>query len=146
MEHLAIMNKKLASISQIIKGKKTIESRWYKNRITPWNKINAGDIIFFKYSGEPVIAKATVKKILQFEKLNEKIFNEIVQKYSHQIKLKVKTYTEYYQNKNYCILIFLKDPIILRHQFNINKKGFGISSAWITVDSIDKIKIPLSYE
>ena len=39
MEHLAIMRKSWNLTNKILTGEKKIESRWYKNKYVPWNKI-----------------------------------------------------------------------------------------------------------
>ncbi len=141
MDHIAIMNKKVCSIDDIVNGNKKIESRWYKNRIAPWNKINIGDRVFFKYSGENFTAKAKILKVLQFEKLDNEVFNKIIYMYTDSILLNNRKYDEYYKSKNYCILVFLKDAQYIEKPFRISKKGFGISSAWLCVENINKIKI-----
>ena len=141
MNHIAIMKKSWKLIPKIISGEKTIESRWYKNRITPWNRIHAGDIIYFKNSVEPVIAKANVTKVLQFSNLNESSFNDIINKYARKIGLKNTDYNEYYQSKNYCILIFIENPQRLDEPFKIDKTGYGISSAWMCVNDMKSVKI-----
>lgn len=74
MNHIAIMKKSWELIPKIISGEKTIESRWYKNRIAPWDRISEGDTVYFKDSGEPVSAVATVSKVLQFDNLDGKQF------------------------------------------------------------------------
>ena len=66
MDHVAIMKKSWKLTDKIISGKKIIESRWYKNKYTPWDKIKRGDMVYFKNSGEPVAIKALVTKVLQF--------------------------------------------------------------------------------
>ena len=43
MEHLAIMKKSWNLTQKILTGERKIESRWYKNKHTPWNKIKSGD-------------------------------------------------------------------------------------------------------
>lgn len=45
-----------------------------------------------------------------------------------------------FKDKNYCLLIFLKNPREINY-FDISKKGFGAMSAWITVKNIKEIKI-----
>ena len=39
MEHLAIMRKSWNLTNKILTGEKKIESRWYKNKYAPWDKI-----------------------------------------------------------------------------------------------------------
>lgn len=141
MNHIAIMKKSWGLIAKIISGKKTIESRWYKNRIAPWDRISKGDTVYFKDPGEPVSAVATVSEVLQFDNLDGKQFSEIMAKYADDICLKTRQYNEYYQSKNYCILIFLTNPQKLEEPFNIDKSGYGISSAWMCIEDIRQVKI-----
>lgn len=143
MNHIAIMKKSWGLIPKIISGEKTVESRWYKNRISPWDKVQAGDVVYFKNSGEPVTAIANVSSVLQFSNLDKEQFENIIDKYAESICLKVREYDEYYQSKNYCILIFLSEAQKLKEPFNIDKKGYGISSAWLCVDDIKKILTPV---
>ncbi|MDP3918408.1 MAG: hypothetical protein Q8Q35_00695, partial [Nanoarchaeota archaeon] len=82
MDHLAIMNKSWKLIPKILNRDKTIESRWYKNKVTPWNNIQKGDTVYFKDSGEPVTAKAEVSKVLQFENYTETELKEIIRLYA----------------------------------------------------------------
>jgi len=142
MRHIAIMRKSWGLLPKILTGEKTVESRWYKNKYTPWNKIKQGDIVYFKDSGEPVSVKAGVSKVLQFENLNKNKRKGILDKYA-KTDLGVKELTpeikNYVFNKNYCILIFFKNPKKIK-PFNINKSGYGAMASWICVENISKIK------
>ncbi len=134
------MNRKWKLIPKILDGSKTIESRWYVNKIKPWNSIKEDDNIYFKNSGEPITVFAKVSKVLQFDNLNKEKFQEIMEKYADGIQLLTREYNEYYQSKHYCILIFLKD-VKKAEPFNVSKKGFGSACAWMCVDNIDSIRI-----
>lgn len=140
MNHIAIMKKSWGLIPKIVSGEKTIESRWYKNRVAPWDRIQIGDTVFFKNSGEAVTAVAIVSKVLQFSDLDKKQFNEIIGEYADQISLTNKDYNEYYQSKNYCILIFLENVRELEEPFTIDKAGYGSATAWMCVENLEKVK------
>lgn len=123
-------------------GQKKIESRWYSTRRAPWDKIKAGETIYFKDSGEPVTIKARVAKVLQFADLTPKKVKKILDKYGRDDgieKEKIPEFFARFKNKKYCLLIFLKNPIKIK-PFEIDKTGFGAMSAWITIDDIKKIK------
>jgi predicted transcriptional regulator len=139
MQHIAIMNKKEGLIDEILSRIKTIESRWYKNKVAPWNRINKNDVIYFKDSGGFVRAKADVSDVIQFDNLNEKKFYDIVKKYGNEINLKTREYVDYYKSKKYCILMRLVNPQAI-NPFKIDKKGFGSACAWICIDDVNKIK------
>jgi len=141
MDHLAIMKKSWRLLPKILSGEKTIESRWYKNRVSPWGKIEKEEIIYFKDSGDMVTVKAEVSNVLQFSGLNPAKIKEILTRYGEQdgIGEEISKYYKMFKDKNYCLLIFLKNPKKIT-PFDINKRGFGLMSAWIAVDNINRIK------
>lgn len=142
MEHIAIMKKSWGLTEKILTGDKKIESRWYQGKYRPWDRIKRGDTVYFKDSGEPVRIKAKVDKVMQFDALTTKTVKEILLKYGRDdgiAKDDVLKFFELFKNKRYCILIFLKNPVAV-NPFDIDKTGFGTMSAWITVDSISKIR------
>jgi len=135
------MNPKIGLIDKIISGMKKIESRWYKHKRAPWNKIAVGDIVYFKNSGKPVTASAEVERVMQFELDNENL-REIIEKYGGDGGISLNDRnpnSDYYKGKKYCILVFIKNPRKIT-PFNIDKKGFGAGSAWLFVEDINKIK------
>lgn len=141
MHHVAIMRKDWGLTEKILSGKKSIESRWYKNKSRPWDSISIGDTVFFKDSGSPVTLKATVRKVIQYCNLTPHMVRKILDKYAKRDGIDQKDVQKFYglfKDKKYCLLIFLQDPVSVR-PFNITKKGFGAMSAWITVDNIKQI-------
>lgn len=135
------MKKTWKLTQKILSGEKKIELRWYISKRAPWDKIKIGETIFFKDSGEPVTLKADVEKVLQFSDLTPDKVKEILEKYGNKIGIQNTAESfERNKNKNYCILIFLKNPQKVE-PFQISKKGFGMMSAWISVPKIDNIKI-----
>lgn len=143
MHHIAIMNKSWNLIPKIVSGEKSIESRWYQTKRAPWNKIHEGDTIFFKNSGEPIIAEAIVSEVMQFKICNIEDEESIIKKYGKEICLINKNPTTWGKIARYCILLRLKNPALIKEPFQINKKGFGIGAAWITIPDIKIIKIPI---
>lgn len=141
MEHLAIMKKSWRLTEKILSGQKKIESRWYSVKYRPWDNIKKGEIIYFKDSGEPVRIKAEVSNVVQFTDLTPNRVKEILDEYGKDDgieKEKIPEFFERFKDKKYCILIFLKNPTDI-DPFEINKKGFGNMSAWITVKSIKEV-------
>lgn len=142
MNHIAIMKKSWGLTEKILTGEKTVESRWYKAKHTPWNKVRAGDSIFFKDSGEPVTIRAKVTKVLQFDNLTSIKTEQILAKYgeadlaTNDIMPEIR---EYVLGKNYAIFVFF-DNVRKIQPFEIDKSGFGLQCAWITIDNINKIK------
>lgn len=143
MDHVAIMNKKWDLIPKILDGRKKIESRWSVNKCTPWKKVNAGDRIYFKNSGELVTATAIVEKVKSFDELNRSKILSILRKYGGEGGISIssidKTF-DWIKNKRYCTLIYLKNTKTVK-RFSIDKSGFGSGCAWITVGDINNIKL-----
>lgn len=140
MDHVAILAKKGNFLRKIISGEKSIESRWTIPKITPYKKILSGDIIYFKESGVPyVIAKARAGEILFFANLNHSKIEEILAEFGAAIGVD-KSYFEINKHKKYCTLVYLLDVEKIE-PFEINKKGYGTGCAWLTVESINKIKM-----
>lgn len=138
MEHVAIMKKSWGLLPKILSGEKKIESRWYLTKHAPWGRIQAGDIVYFKNSGEPVTLKATVNRVLQFENLTPAKIHEILRTYGKEDGIErgeTKKFFDLSKSKKYCILTFLSN-VQKVPPFNINKSGFGAMSAWITVSSL----------
>lgn len=107
-------------------GEKKIESRWYKYRRDPWNKIKLGEKVYFKDAGKPVTAMAEVERVEQFTVLEKaaKVFGD----------------KSWMRGKNYCVLIWLKNPKRIE-PFRINKAGFGSAVAWLCMENINKIRV-----
>jgi len=142
-DHVAIMKKSWGLIPKILDGTKTCESRWYKSRIVPWDRIHPGDTVYFKDSGEPVTAKATVSKVLQYKIKDNNHALEVMEKHAKKdlgLKRIPKGIKNYILDKNYAIFVFI-DSVKKVKQFKIDKTGFGSMSAWITVGDINKVKL-----
>ena len=143
MEHIAIMKKSWGLTQKILNGQKKIESRWYSVKYKPWDIIKKGETIYFKDSGDSVKLKAEVSKVIQFADLTPKKVKEILDEYGNDDGLekeKIPYFFKRFKNKKYCMLIFLKNPQKIE-PFQIDKTGFGSMSAWITLDSVSKIRV-----
>ena len=141
MDHLAIM-KNNGFLEKIESGEKTIESRWYKFKKTPYGIVKPLDQIYFKKSGKDITLTSKVSKVIQFENLNQVKIKEILSIYWKDIGIEKKMINEFYlsvKNKKYCVLMLLTSvkPIT---PFNIDKKGFGNMSAWISVENIKAVR------
>jgi len=142
MNHIAIMKKEWGLTEKILQGKKSIESRWYKSRRAPWDRIRKGDMVYFKNSGELVSIKAKVRKVMQFSNLTQPKVRRILDRYGAEDGIENKEKNKFYQifkNRKYCILMFLGNPQRTK-PFSVKKSGFGSMSAWISVPNIGMIK------
>ncbi len=140
MDHVAIMKKSWHLIPKILSGEKTIESRWYLTRRDPWDKIIEGDTVYFKNSGESVTVKTTVSKVIQFKNIKPQRIRQIVDDYGEKICLSDKEQSKQnFSQTKYCLLIFLRNVQQVL-PFEIDKTGFGMMSAWLSVTNINQIR------
>lgn len=147
MDHVAIMNPKMRSsskesgmIEKILSGEKTIESRWLKNHSAPWKKVSAGDAVYFKYAGKPIVAKADVHSVEYIKSIDADFLNNQLPLLAPPIGLDISTLRSVVEKKNCGVLINL-DHAETVAPFEIDKKRFGAMAAWITVDSIETIRL-----
>jgi ASC-1-like (ASCH) protein len=147
MHHIAIMKKSWGFTDKIVNGKKTIESRWYSTKHSPWDSVRRGDVVYFKNAGEPVSARADISDVVQFEVKNPKEVKNILERYGRRDGMSPKEITQFvtmFKDKKYCILMFLENAVTV-HPFDVDKRGFGAMAAWMTMSNIARIKIPLKH-
>lgn len=85
-KHLAIFRRPYLNL--ILDKQKTIESRFSKNKIAPYNKVQQGDVVLLKESGGLILGEFTVESVDYF--VNKDIGNESnswsdVRKYGKEI-------------------------------------------------------------
>ena len=110
MKHIAILRQPFFDL--ILRGEKTIESRWSMHRIAPYEKVNVGDIILLKETGKDVTAQAKVSKIEYFE-LTPMVVEKIRMQYGKQIGMQYFTNYDKILQKKFCTLIWLEDVKII---------------------------------
>jgi ASC-1-like (ASCH) protein len=143
MDHIAYMKKSWGFCDKILRGEKTIESRWYMARRAPWNRIGKGDIVYFKNTGEPVSLRARVRRVVQFDALTPTAVKNILSRYGSAIGIPQKDVPRFiamFRKKKYAILVFLRDPKLVR-PFEIKKSGFGAMASWISVERASTVAV-----
>ncbi len=137
------MKKSWGLIPKILNKTKVAESRWYRSRIAPWNRIKKRHNLYFKNSGEAITVKTKVTKVIQYEIPNNSKALKIMKKHAEKdlgFKKIPPEVLNYIRNKNYAIFIYF-DSVKEIKPFNVDKTGFGAMAAWITVNNINKIKL-----
>ncbi|MBI5421701.1 hypothetical protein HZA44_01030 [Candidatus Peregrinibacteria bacterium] len=144
MDHVAILKKSLGLMPKLRSGHKTIESRWYQSKRAPWGRIKANDTVYFKNSGEPVTLKAKVLSVISLSDLTPEKVGQLLSQYGSKIGIEaheIPTFFERLKDKQLCLLIFLDKPETVK-PFQIDKTGFGMMSAWLSVHDIQSITAP----
>lgn len=112
-------------LSLMMNGKKTIESRFSKKKIVPYNQINKEDIVFVKESSGKVIAYFDIDDIL-FLDLSKTNIQSIKMEYGNQLCVSNSFWIQK-NDSRYATLIFIKN-IYKIPPFNIEKRGM---QSWI---------------
>lgn len=112
----------------MLNGKKTIESRFSKNKIAPYNQITENDIVIVKKSGGDIVAYFTIKEV-KFYNLKFVSINEIRDKYHKELCVD-EDFWNTKRNSNYVALIII-DKLYNLKKFHINKKGM---QTWIKLN------------
>ncbi len=143
MDHVAIMRPSWGMTERLLSGQKVIESRWYKHRRTPMDMVQPGDMVYFKDAGGPVVVRARVEHVLQFEDLTPAKISHILSTYGSDDGIpteELTLYHERFKDKRFCMLIFLEHPESVQ-PFNISKEGFGAMAAWLSAKSINELRV-----
>lgn len=83
MKHLAIFSDGIGE--KILKGEKTVESRFSKRKSLPFRQISTGDLVYIKPSGKDIIGQFKVRKVIFFDGLTEEDFNQIKRDYGEAL-------------------------------------------------------------
>ena len=104
MKHLAIF--KGDGAEKILTGKKTIESRFSKNKIAPYGVVSAGDLVYMKLSGGAIIGQFRVKKVIFYDGLTPADILDIEIRFGQDI-MADQTYWSDRSNSTYATIIFI---------------------------------------
>ncbi len=146
--HIAIMRSSWNLIPKILKGIKTVESRWYKIKACPWGRIFPGDTLYFKDSGKPVTVKARVTRVEEYILENPSDAIELFLTIKNQdlgvavssLREIPKHILEYITGERYAIFVHFDQVERLKKPFNVNKKGFGSQAGWLCVEGETKLR------
>ena len=132
MEHLAIMDNK--TINMILNKEKLIETRFSKNKITPYNKVKPGDLIYLKASGKDITAYFEVDRVVYYENLDASKIDKLKEYFNNLIKAP-DSYWQMKLSSNYGTLIYIKNSNNLDKPIKINKKN---RQGFVSYSSIEK--------
>lgn len=118
--HLGVFSE--PCLTYMLDGKKTIESRFSKKKILPYEKISDKTIVIVKASSGGVVAYFTIKKVMFFDLTIMKI-EEIRKLYNKELCVD-NSFWDLKKDSNYATLIFI-DELFKVSPFKINKKGMN---------------------
>ena len=124
-------------LEKIIKGKRTIEPIFTRERKPPFNSVNVDDTVYFKMKDGFAIAKAKVKKVESYKNLTPEKATEIIEQHKEEINPSDIMYERdiYYK---YATLIWLENLYEIK-PFRV-KRNSANPSNWSIVEDINKIR------
>lgn len=129
--HLAIIAEPYLSL--ILKGEKTIESRFTKNRIAPFGQAKAGDIILLKKSGGGIVGVAEIEQAIFIDYKKESLHTPFYSIHDTKIGFndKICATSEFWESKaesRYASLLWLKNVATLSEPIPFPRQH---GSAWL---------------
>ncbi len=126
--HLAIFSEQL--MNKLIKGEKTVESRFSLNNVSPFGRIVKGDLVVVKKSGGPVTAMFVAGTINSYHDLTPKKITAL--KIEHSLSLGLALDDAFWEEKlNSKFATFIKvDKLKPTTPFIIEKKD---RTGWVVV-------------
>lgn len=125
--HIAILSHK-SVLDKILSGEKTIESRFSRVKSVPFGQIAAGDLVYFKLSGGPVLGRATIGRVEEFDNLTPRQIDELAKHYRTELALSEDFLARKMESK-YASLLFL-EGVEATTPWNYKQDG---RSGWIVL-------------
>jgi hypothetical protein len=133
-KHLAILSR--SAIKSIIAGDKTIEIRFSKKKIPPFNEVSTGDIVYMKPPGEDLTGQFEVTKVMMLDGLEQTDWDWIKAQFSERMSLgsvsEVKNYFKIHQESKYATIMFIgKVEQFITSPIRIIKRDLR---GWLVID------------
>ncbi len=103
-KHLGIFSK--SNIDKIFTGKKTVDGRFSKIKISPFCDVAVGDVVYMKEPGEGVVGQFVVSKVIFIDHPDENDLLKIKKEYSAGMDLDDK-FWQRLEKVNYLSMIFI---------------------------------------
>jgi len=142
MEHLAYCEAKAKELARIINGEKSMLIRGATGRKLPYGRVTQGDTIYLiENDGKGlIVAKGEVAEVIDSDKLSKEEAIQLILDHMEKLKL-TDDQLKRWSGKRYLCLIEVKNvtsipPFTYKRAANMDD--------WITVESIDEIKMEIS--
>jgi hypothetical protein len=97
-------------LSYILEGKKTVESRFGIRKQPPYGRVTAGDILFLKYSGGPVIGICKISDVW-FYQLDRKALNTLRKEFADALCAQNSEFWQQRKRASFATLMQIKSVI-----------------------------------
>jgi hypothetical protein len=125
--HLAIVREPY--LSKILSGQKTIESRFSKRGIPPFDSVSAGDTVLLKKPGGPVVAHAFVRGVICLKATRQEQIASLVKRFTSALRLS-DDFLASRRDCMFCTLIELTNVTTV-HPYSVGKRD---RRGWMIID------------
>src|SRR4051812_44681106 len=134
--HIAILSHK-SVLDKILSGEKTIESRFSRVKSVPFGQIAAGDFVYFKLSGGPVMGYATIARVGEDDNLTPRQIDDLARRYHQELALSEDFLVRKMESK-FASLLFLQG-VEASEPWNYKQEG---RSGWIVLSHDEARNLP----
>ncbi len=106
MKHLGVFDSNTTKL--IFSGKKKIDGRFSKIKIAPFGKVNSGDTVLMKVSGEEIVGQFTISKVFYFDHPDAADLELILKRYGKDL-IVPKNFWNTHEKVNFVTLMFLRE-------------------------------------
>ena len=141
MDHVVYLDSKAKELDLLLAGQKTMLVRGAAGRKMPYNRVFSGDMLYLINNNAEglIVARATVKSVLNSEKMTKEASIDLVHQHSGQLQLSKHQFTRW-AGKRYLVLIEIQRLQELE-PFAIDKSAFGNMDDWLPVEQIEKVRL-----
>lgn len=104
--HVAVMHEPFLTL--LLKGQKTIESRFSVNRVSPYGNVRAGDVLALKAQSGPIVGLALVEHVAFYE-LEPNMWRELQARFAGPICADGPEFWEARARARYATLMRVRD-------------------------------------
>jgi hypothetical protein len=140
MDHVVYLDAKAKELENLLNGSKTMIIRGAAGRKLPYGRVFEGDVLYFILNnGEgEVRASATVKSVINSEKLTTEESASLVDEYQNALQLTKMQYKRW-AGKRYLVLVEVEDITELE-PFSIDRSNYGNMDDWLPAEDIETVK------
>lgn len=136
MDHIVELGKD--QITMLLRGSKTIEPKFMKEKMPPYESINEDDTIYFQVKDGYAVAKANVSKVENYCNLTPDRVVGLIEDNKEQL-CPTERMVEKASKSKFGTFVWLNQLQEIR-PFRI-KRDYGTTTNWMIVDDVNKIRM-----
>lgn len=140
MDHVVYLDAKEKELDRLLSGEKTMIIRGATGRKLPHGRVHTGEVLWFiENSGDGLVrCRATVKRVLNSEKLNEQESHQLISDHQGMLCLSPNQIKRW-GGKRYLVLIEVENVQAVT-PFTVDRSGYGNMDDWLPTEDIESIK------